>query len=147
MIWQALETLFLLEWQLYLQPHIHILWFIFYLHTRPSRFGIYPFHPLARINFSCEKKFCSRKKVGRKIASNAGVSVHLPGQGCRGMGISPLYQGCLTALEQASQLQGPPLQQEPRAHPGQARGLLWLRGGAKQLSNITQWEDLECVQL
>lgn len=99
MIWQALETPFLLEWQLYLQPHIHTLWFIFYMCTRPSRFGIYPFHPLARINFSHEKEFFSRQKVGRKIVSNAGVSAHLPGQGHRGMGNpSPCIRAILLHL-------------------------------------------------
>lgn len=68
------------------------------MHTRPSRFGIYPFHPLARINFSCEKKFFSREKVGRKISSNAGVSVHLPRQGGRGMGSPPHIRAVLLHL-------------------------------------------------
>lgn len=143
MIWQVLETPFLLEWQLYLQPHIHTLWFIFYMHTRPSRFGIYPFHPLARINFSHEKKLFSRQKVGRKIASNAGVSAHLPGQGHRGMGSSTsLYQGCFTALEKPSQPQGPPLQQEPHAHPWAGQRAALVEERCKTAGNITQGEDL-----
>lgn len=59
-----------------------------------------------RINFNHEKKFLSRQKVGRKTASYAGVSAHLPGQGHRRMSSPPLlYQGCLTALEQPSQFQ------------------------------------------
>lgn len=85
-----------------------------------------------RINFNHEKKFLSRQKVGRKTASYAGVSAHLPGQGHRRMSSPPPPVSGLSYPPNSRRSQ--PLQQEPHAHRWTGTGLLWLREGAKQVS-------------